>query len=146
VARRGGGGVRSNVPRASRSASAAFFARMDVRRRRWWGRRYFRAWGCESRCWTARLEEGGGATRSVVVATEDDDDGWDLPPSPARRRWMRRCRCPLRLITETTKTRARDDATRQEGGGATTRDKCQATTARQGAMLRSSRHGGGEVW
>ena len=62
---------------------------------------------------------GGRATRSVVVATEDDDDGWDLPPPPARPRWMRRCRCPLRPTTETTKTRARDDATRRDerGGG-----------------------------
>ena len=87
---------------------------------------------------------GGRATRSVVVATEDDDDGWDLPPPPARPRWMRRCRCPLRPTTETTKTRARDDATRRDerGGGATTRDKRQATTARQGATLRSSRHCG----
>ncbi len=51
--------VGSNVPRASRSAAAAFFARMDVRRRRWWGRRCYRAGGYESRCWTARLEGGG---------------------------------------------------------------------------------------
>ena len=147
-ARGGGGGtasataaVGSNVPRASRSAAAAFFARMDVRRRQWRGRRCYRAGGYESRCWTARLEGGGRATRSVFVATEDEDedDGWDLPPPPARRRWMRRCRCPLRPTTETTKTH-------REGGGATTRDKRQATTARQGATLRSSRHGGGEVW
>jgi hypothetical protein len=116
----------------------------DVRRRRWRGRRCYRAGGYESRCWTARLEGGGRATRSVVVATKDDDDGWDLPPPPARPRWMRRCRCPLRPTTETTKTRARDDATRRDerGGGATPRDKRQATTARQGATLRSSRHCG----
>ncbi len=149
MARRGGEGgtasamaaVGSNVPHASRSAAAAFFARMDVRRRRWRGRRCYRAGGYESRCWTARLEGGGRATQSVIVATEDDDDGWDLPPPPARRRWMRRCRCPLRPTMETTKTRARDDATRREGGGATTRDKRQAT-ARQGATLRSLRHCG----
>jgi hypothetical protein len=62
---------------------------------------------------------GGRATRSVIVATEDDDDGWDLPPLPARRRRMRQCRCPLQPTTETTKTRARDDATRRDkrGGG-----------------------------
>ncbi len=82
------------------------------------------AGGYKSRCWTARLEGGGRATRSVAVATEDDDDGLDLPPPPARRQWMRRCRCPLRPTrTETTKTRARDDATQREGGGATARDE-----------------------
>ena len=73
---------------------------------------------------------GGRATRSVVVATEDDDDGWDLPPPPARRRRMRRCRCPLRLTTMTTKTRARDDATRG-GGEATTRDQSEEARERR---------------
>ena len=107
----------------------------DVRRRRWRGRRCYRAGGYESRCWTARLEGGGRATRSVVVATEDDDDGWDLPPPPARRRWMRRCRCPLRPTTETTKTRARDDATRG-GGEATTRDESGRWTT-QGERVES---------
>ncbi len=133
MARRGGGGgtasataaVGSNVPRAIRSAAAAFFARMDVRRRRWRGRRCYRADGYESRCWMVRLEGGGRAKLSVVVATEDDDDGWDLPPPPARQRWMRRCRCPLRPTTKTTKTRARDDATQREGGGGD--DKGQAS-------------------
>ena len=108
----------------------------DVRRRRWRGRRCCRAGSYESRCWTARLEGGGRATRSVVVATEDDDDGWDLPPPPARPRWMRRCRCPLRPTTETTKTRARDDATRREGGGATTRDESGRWTT-QGERVES---------
>ncbi len=85
---------------------------------------------------------GGRATQSVVVATEDNDDGWDLPPPPVQRRWMRRCRCPFRPTTETTKTRARDNATQREGGGATTRDKRQVTTACQGVTLQSSRHCG----
>jgi hypothetical protein len=69
---------------------------------------------------------GGRATRSVVVAMEDDNNGWDLPPLPARRRWMRRCRCPLRPTTETTKTKVRDVATRrnERGGGD---DKGQAS-------------------
>ena len=84
-------------------------------------------------CWQLReqmLDDAtrggdGRATQSVVVATEDDDDGWDLPPPTARRRWMRRCRCPLQPTMETTKTRARDDATRQERGGAMTRDESE---------------------
>jgi hypothetical protein len=75
-------------------------------------------------------------TRSVVVATEDEDDGWDLPPPPARRRWMRRCRCPLRPTTETTKTRARDDATRREGGG-----RQQGTSVRRRQPVKARRFG-----
>ncbi len=70
---------------------------------RWLGRRPYRL--------------GHGIWQSVVIATEDDDDGCYLPPPPERRRWKRRCRCPLRPTTETTKTRARDDATQREGGG-----------------------------
>ncbi len=94
-------------------------------------------------CW--RLQEqmldgatrgGGRATRSVVVATEDDDDGFDLPPPPAQWQRMRRCRCPLRPTTETTKTRARDDATRREGEGATTRDESGRWTT-QGERVES---------
>ena len=99
---------------------------MGVRRRRW------------------RLREqmldgatrGGGRATRIVVATEDNGDGWDLPPPPARRRRMRRCRCPLRPTTETTKTRARDDATRREGGGATTRDESGRWTT-QGERVES---------
>ncbi len=49
---------------------------------------------------------------------------------------MRRCRCPLRQTTETTKTRAKDDATRREGGGATTRDESGRWTT-QGERVES---------
>jgi hypothetical protein len=131
VARRGGGGgtasasaaVGSNVPRASRSAGAAFFARMDVRRRRWRGRRCYRAGGYESRCWTARLEgrrhRYGGRRRWM-----------ESSPAAGATAWMRRCRCPLRPTTETTKmtkTRARDDATRHNERGGGGDDKGQAS-------------------
>jgi len=136
--------VGNNAPRASRSAAAAFFARMDVRRRRWRGRRCYRAGGYESRCWTARLEGGGGrreASSSLRRTTtmdgifprhQRDRDGCGdaAVPSDRRRRRLRRGRGTTRR-----------DATRG-GGGATPRDKRQATTARQGATLRSSRHCG----
>jgi hypothetical protein len=55
-----------------------------------------------------RRHTGGGAP---------NHDGWDLPPPPAQRQRMQQCHCPLRPTTETTKTRARDNATRWEGGG-----------------------------
>ena len=123
MARRGGGGgtasataaVGNNVPRASRSAAAAFFARIDVRRAAatMVGAAMLSRWRLREQMLDGATRGGGRATRSVIVTTEDDDDGWDLPPPPARRRWMRRCRCPLRPTTETTKTRARDDATRR---------------------------------
>jgi hypothetical protein len=99
VARRGGGGgtasamaaVGNNVPRASRSAAAAFFARMDV-------------WACggddggyESRCWTARLEGGGGrrastslrrttATGGIFPRRRRDGDGCGDAAVPSDRR------------------------------------------------------------
>ena len=131
MARRGGGGgtasataaVGNDVPRASRSAVAAFFARMDVRRAAatMAGAAMLSHWRLREQMLDGAIRGGGRATRSVIVATEDDDDGWDRPPPPARRRRMRRCRCPLRPTTETTTTtRARDVATRG-GGGATTR-------------------------
>ena len=63
------------------------------------------------------VTRGGGRATRVVVAMEDNDNGWDLPPPLARLRRMRRCRCPLRPTTETTKTWGRDDGARQEGGG-----------------------------
>ena len=43
----------------------------------------------------------------------------------------------LRPTTETTKTRARDDATRREGGGATTRDESEWR------VMKAQRDGGG---
>ena len=114
MARRGGGGgtasataaVGSNVPRASRSSAAAFFARMDVRRRRWRGRRCYRAGGYESRCWTARLEGGGGqseASSSLRRTTtmdgifprrrrNGDGCGDAAVPSDQRRRQLRQGR------------------------------------------------------
>ena len=100
--------VGNDIPRASRSAAAAFFARMDVRPTMA-GAAMLSGWRLREQMLDGATRGGGRATRSIVVATEDDDDGWDLP--------MRRCRCPLRPTTETTKTRARDDATRGGGGG-----------------------------
>jgi hypothetical protein len=99
--------------------------------------------------WRLREQMLDGATRGGGVGDAKrrrrygGQQRW-MGSSPAAGATAIECRCPLRLTTETTKTRARDDATRREGGGATTRDKRQATTARQGAM--HSRHGGGEVW
>jgi hypothetical protein len=115
VARRGGGGgtasataaVGNDNPRASRSAVAAFLARMDVLR----AAAMLSRWRLQEQIFDGATRRGGRATRSVVITMEDDGDGWDLPPPPARRRWMRRCRCPLRPRTETTKTKVRDDAT-----------------------------------
>ena len=107
VARRGGRGgtasataaIRNDVPRASRSAAAAFFARMDVRRAAatMAGAAMLSRWRLREQMLDGTTRGGGRATRSVVVATEDNDDGWDLPPPPARQRqrWIWRCRCPL---------------------------------------------------
>jgi hypothetical protein len=128
VARRGGGGgaasataaVGSNVPHASRSAAAAFFARMDVRRQ------CYCAGGYESRCWTARLEGGGGrreASSSLRRTTtmdgifprhrrDGDGCGDTAVPSDRRRRRLRRRRGTTRR-----------DATRGGGGD----DKGQAS-------------------
>jgi hypothetical protein len=111
--------VGNDIPRASRSAAAAFFARMDVRPTMA-GAAMLSGWRLREQMLDGATRGGGRATR-VIFATEDDDDGWDLPPPPARRRRMRRCSCHLRLTTETTKTRVRDnaalrDATRGGGG------------------------------
>jgi hypothetical protein len=67
----------------SRSAAAAFFARMDVRRRQWRAAMLSR-WRLREQMLDGATRGGGRATRSVVVATEDDDNVWDLPPPPAR--------------------------------------------------------------
>jgi hypothetical protein len=150
VARRGGGGgtasataaVGNNVPRASRSAAAAFFARMDVRRAAvtMAGAAMLSRWRLRAQMLDGAARGGGagdakrrcrygGRRRWMGSSPAADGDGCGdaAVPSDQRRRQLR-----LR----------RDE----RGGGATTRDKRQATAAHQGAMLRSSRHGGGEVW
>jgi hypothetical protein len=110
VARRGGGGgtasvtaaVGNDVPRAIRSAAAAFFARMDVQRAvaTMAAASMLSRWRLREQMLDGATRGGGRATRSVVVATEDNDDGWDLPPPPALRRWMQRCRCPPVPLTD----------------------------------------------
>ena len=139
--------VGNKVPRASRSTVAAFFARMDVRRAAatMAGVTLLSRWRLREQMLDGATRGGGRATRSIVVAMEDDDDGWDLPPPPVRRRRMRRCRCPLRPTTETTKTRARDDATRREGGGRQqgTRAVGGRRKAREWRVMKARRDGGG---
>jgi hypothetical protein len=89
VARRGGGGgtasataaIGNNVPRASRSAAVAFFARIDVRRlaATMAGAAMLLRWRLQEQMLDGATRGGGRARRSVVVATEDNNDGcWGL--------------------------------------------------------------------
>ncbi len=149
----GGHGVRhgrrrKHVPRASRSAAAAFFARMDVRPTMA-GAAMLSGWRLREQMLDGATRGGGQATRSVIFATEDNDDGWDLPPPPARRRRMRRCSCHLRPTTETTKTRVRDDSARRDAtrGGGGRRQGTRAVggrrKAREWRVMKARRDGGG---
>ena len=85
VARCGDGGgtasvtatVGNVVPRASRSAAAAFFARMDVRiaAARIAGAAMLLRWQLREQMLDGATRGGGRATRSIIVAMEDDGDG-----------------------------------------------------------------------